>query len=519
MTKWKQEGISRWQKKEGHQINNRWLKGRERSRRFYFDETGKRKKNSNVFMDTALCLPESLERTQEEPQEERRDENIRGSGGGVQEAGRRLFIRKRRNIRIKQEKEERKTLRWIEETGKRNRKESIRASSKKKSGERFRKEEQIKTIRNRDFQRVRRKRKPEVQKAKEAIVQLGKHMLNTLYSYLMQGALLLLPVLILPLLVVGILYCSPFAVFAPPLSEDNDVRVVLKELDTCYQEELQDVLTDMTGYDKIEIYMEDFEGDALTSNYEDVLMVYMASYNVGRSVTLMEGENKILLETLFEEMNQYSIRSRTEQLVEFNEEGEEVVTLEMIKEVYVTRKTYWDYIGNGRLSEYQEEMLLALMEGTNEYVLLPGVPGINREEVLETADNDMVHTILDYALTQVGKPYSQEERDSGDAFDCSSLTYYAYRQAGISLQYQGSNTAAAQGQLCEERGWIVSEEELRPGDLIFYSFAVNGRYKNISHVAIYAGNGMVIDASSSKGYVVYREMYSWEKVVLCARPQ
>ena len=52
-----------------------------------------------------------------------------------------------------------------------------------------------------------------------------------------------------------------------------------------------------------------------------------------------------------------------------------------------------------------------------------------------------------------------------------------------------------------------------------FPLAVNGRYKNVSHVAIYAGNGMVIDASSSKGCVVYRALYSEDQIILCARPR
>ena len=30
---------------------------------------------------------------------------------------------------------------------------------------------------------------------------------------------------------------------------------------------------------------------------------------------------------------------------------------------------------------------------------------------------------------------------------------------------------------------------MQPGDLIFYSYTTNGRYKNISHVGIYVGKG------------------------------
>ncbi len=41
---------------------------------------------------------------------------------------------------------------------------------------------------------------------------------------------------------------------------------------------------------------------------------------------------------------------------------------------------------------------------------------------------------------------------------------------------------------------------------------------NVSHEAIYAGNGYVVDASSSKKKVVYRPIYSIRSIVLCGRP-
>ena len=89
---------------------------------------------------------------------------------------------------------------------------------------------------------------------------------------------------------------------------------------------------------------------------------------------------------------------------------------------------------------------------------------------------------------------------------------------GIYLQHGGSNTASAQARYITENNLAVSYDSLAPGDLIFYSFEVNNRYLNISHVAIYAGNGYVVDASFSKKKVVYRPIYSTGSIVLCGRP-
>ena len=125
---------------------------------------------------------------------------------------------------------------------------------------------------------------------------------------------------------------------------------------------------------------------------------------------------------------------------------------------------------------------------------------------------------VDLALTKLDTPYSQERRNEDGYFDCSSFTYWVYSQLGVSLQYDSANTAAAQGRYIADNNLVISYNTLAPGDLIFYSFEVNHRFLNISHVAIYAGDGYVIDASSSKGKVVYREIYDINKIVLCGRP-
>lgn len=65
---------------------------------------------------------------------------------------------------------------------------------------------------------------------------------------------------------------------------------------------------------------------------------------------------------------------------------------------------------------------------------------------------------------------------------------------------------------------VVAKSSLVPGDLVFWSHKPNGRYMNITHVGVYAGNGMVVDASSSRGKVVYRNLFDADKQVLYGRP-
>nr|WP_246328155.1 C40 family peptidase [Garicola koreensis] len=77
-----------------------------------------------------------------------------------------------------------------------------------------------------------------------------------------------------------------------------------------------------------------------------------------------------------------------------------------------------------------------------------------------------------------------------DAWDCSSFTQAAYAQAGISL---GRTTY---DQITQGRQ--VSWDERQPGDLIFW-----GDY----HMAIYLGNGQIVDAGSPSSGVSVRSVF------------
>ena len=56
------------------------------------------------------------------------------------------------------------------------------------------------------------------------------------------------------------------------------------------------------------------------------------------------------------------------------------------------------------------------------------------------------------------------------------------------------------------------------GDLIFWGYEPNGRFMDIAHVGIYAGEGKVIDGSSSRLQVVYRNLFELDKPILQACP-
>jgi peptidoglycan DL-endopeptidase CwlO len=94
--------------------------------------------------------------------------------------------------------------------------------------------------------------------------------------------------------------------------------------------------------------------------------------------------------------------------------------------------------------------------------------------------NSVGAVALRYALSRRGDPYVWGAAGPGE-FDCSGLVMWAYAQEGISLpHYTGSQW---------NMGQHISRSQLEPGDLVFF-------FADISHVGLYIGNGMMVDAPS-----------------------
>ena len=129
--------------------------------------------------------------------------------------------------------------------------------------------------------------------------------------------------------------------------------------------------------------------------------------------------------------------------------------------------------------------------------------------------SDVGEKVVELAMGRLGHPYSQTYRGFGNYVDCSYLTLWCYGQVGITLP----TTAAEQARYMVENNRTIAYEDLLPGDLVFWSYKPNGRFMNITHVGVYAGDGMIVDASSSKGKVVHRSIFDLNKQVLYGRPE
>ena len=113
--------------------------------------------------------------------------------------------------------------------------------------------------------------------------------------------------------------------------------------------------------------------------------------------------------------------------------------------------------------------------------------------------------LINYAKQFLGNPYVYGGTSLTDGADCSGFVQQIFKNFGI------KTGRSSRDQI--ENAQSITFEELQPGDLIFYA---SGDYVN--HVAIYAGDGVIIHAANSRtgictGRYDYREPYAYGRFI------
>lgn len=117
----------------------------------------------------------------------------------------------------------------------------------------------------------------------------------------------------------------------------------------------------------------------------------------------------------------------------------------------------------------------AALETTPVAAEAPSVtPADLSDEPVPAGDSEAGRAAVAAAKSVLGTPYVWGGSAPG-GFDCSGLTSWAYRQAGVEIPRTAENQAIGQQ---------VSHDDLQPGDLIVWT----------GHVAMYAGDGMMVEA-------------------------
>ena len=127
-----------------------------------------------------------------------------------------------------------------------------------------------------------------------------------------------------------------------------------------------------------------------------------------------------------------------------------------------------------------------------------------------SANASVVDTALAFARAPLGDRYVFG--GSGpDAWDCSGLTKAAFASAGV---YIGTHSATNQYNTMAQQGKLVSLAQVQVGDLMFW-----GSPGNYYHVAIYVGNGQILEAPNPSARVRIHSIWSsWAVAPYVGRP-
>ena len=111
---------------------------------------------------------------------------------------------------------------------------------------------------------------------------------------------------------------------------------------------------------------------------------------------------------------------------------------------------------------------------------------------------DLLQQIVDFAKTLLGCDYTYGGKKPETGFDCSGFVYYVYKNFDYTLNPGATNQWNC---LSDE---TIADEDLRPGDLVFFS--ENGAVSGMSHVGMYIGDGQFIHAENYQNGVTITDM-------------
>ena len=351
-------------------------------------------------------------------------------------------------------------------------------------------------------------------------------------------------VVILVILIVAFILCSPLGIFyANDTAEGMPMTQAIAQINAEFYEEIQnqiDYVAQVSDYDAMQIVYEGVEdGDGpMVNNWIDVLGVYAVMMTMDEQsatdVVTVTPDKVDALRKVFRTMNEveYAIETETTQTEVVVGEGEDahIETVEhttLTLRITLTSLNYTEGADRYWFTAEERTLLEELMgpEFVPLFANLLGTDpygGILPNTILQSlSPNEKGSAIVQAALTKVGCKYVWGAKGPNQ-FDCSGFVYWCLKEAGVSCANSMCTSAAGQAQYCYNQGWTISQSDLQPGDLVFWQNAAcnkGDRWNEIHHTGIYIGEGKVIEASSSKGCVVVRNLWSTQTyiLVLCGR--
>jgi cell wall-associated NlpC family hydrolase len=111
------------------------------------------------------------------------------------------------------------------------------------------------------------------------------------------------------------------------------------------------------------------------------------------------------------------------------------------------------------------------------------------------------------AIALLGLPYVWGGESTQTGFDCSGMVQYVYREIGIDLPRVAQNQYDAGPA-------VPPGSTVEPGDLVFFGDGTN----DVSHVGMYVGDGLMIDAPHTGSVVRFDSVAGFERIVGVTAP-
>ncbi len=356
-------------------------------------------------------------------------------------------------------------------------------------------------------------------------------------------------VIILVIALMAAIICVCFGLFwsNDTSPEGPTMTEIITRIDQSYKDAIDKRIKKFEkeiDHDELEVVYrgDNNDGDSATvNNWIDVLAVYSVLSTTGETpiiILIPDYECEQRLRDVFSVMNTVGFTYELHEVVPENaptptpdEDGNtpepETVT-QLIVNVHQRSMTYQEAAEYYRFDESQMQLLEEMMSPayTKYYAALIGVDllgGADYTEIIShLPSNSKGADVVRAALTKLGCPYVWGAKGS-TKFDCSGLAYWAIHEVDPELGDHMYTNAAGQAKYCHDRGLLVAWSELEPGDLVFWvNKKCEGchRWKEIHHVGIYVGGGKVVEASSSKGCVVVRDLWQTKNypIIMFGRP-
>ena len=113
--------------------------------------------------------------------------------------------------------------------------------------------------------------------------------------------------------------------------------------------------------------------------------------------------------------------------------------------------------------------------------------------------------LVSYARQFVGNPYVWGGNSLTNGCDCSGFVHLIYKHFGYNLVRYSLSFL--------QEGVPVDIEDIQPGDIVVYARNKEG----VAHVAIYAGNGKIIEAQSTKAGITDNRSLQTNRKILGVR--